>query len=276
MGMRFGTWNTRSIYRIGSLKTAARELGKYKLDLVGVQEFRWEKGTTERAEDYTFFYGQGNGDHQLGTGFFVHKRILSAVRREEFISDRMSYIILRGRRCNIIVLNVHAPCEDKGDDVKDSFYEELGRVFDQFPRYDMKILLVDFNADLGRENIFKATIGNERLHEISNDNGVKIVNFATTKNLVVKSTMFPHRKIHKCTWTSPEGSTHNQIDHILIDRRRHSSIPDIRSIRGADCDTDHYLVVAKVRERLAVSKRAAQKVDTERFNVKKLNEGNVK
>jgi hypothetical protein len=52
----------------------------------------------------------------------------------EFISDRMSYIILRGRCCNIIVLNVHAPCEDKGDDVKDSFYEELARVFDQFPR----------------------------------------------------------------------------------------------------------------------------------------------
>jgi hypothetical protein len=89
-------------------------LGKYKVDLVGVQEDRWEKGGTERAKEYTFFYGQGNGDHHLGTGFFVHKIILSAVRRVEFISDRMSYIILRGRWCNIIVLNVHAPCEDKG------------------------------------------------------------------------------------------------------------------------------------------------------------------
>jgi hypothetical protein len=58
----------------------------------------------------------------------------------EFISDRMSYIILRGCWCNIIVLNRHAPCEDKRDDVKDSFYEELMRVFDQFPRYDMEIL----------------------------------------------------------------------------------------------------------------------------------------
>jgi hypothetical protein len=68
---------------------------------------------------------QGNGDHQLGTGFFVHKRIVSAVRRGKFISDRMSYIILRGRWCNIIVLNVHAPCEGKGYDVKDSFHEEI-------------------------------------------------------------------------------------------------------------------------------------------------------
>jgi exonuclease III len=95
MDIRFGTWNVRSLYRIGSLRTAVRELGKYKLDSVSVQEVRWGKGGTKRAEDYTFFYGQGNGDHQLGTGFFVHKRIVSVVRTVEFISDRMSYNIKR-------------------------------------------------------------------------------------------------------------------------------------------------------------------------------------
>jgi len=73
---------------------------------------------------------------------------------------------------------------------------------------------------VGRENIFKLTIGNESLHQDSNYNGVRIVKFATSKNLVVKSTMFPHRNIRKYTWTSPDGKTHNQIDHILIDTRR--------------------------------------------------------
>jgi hypothetical protein len=58
----------------------------------------------------------------------------------------------------------------------------------------------------------------------------------------------------------------------LIDRRRHSSILDVRSFRGADCDSDHYLVVAKVRERLAVSKRMVKKMDMERFNLNQLNE----
>jgi hypothetical protein len=91
----------------------------------------------------------------------------------------------------------------------------------------MKILLGDFNANVGRENIFKPTTGIESLHEISNDNGVRVVNFATSKNLIVKSTMFPHCNIHKFTWTSPDGKTCSQIDHILIDRRRHSSVLDI-------------------------------------------------
>jgi hypothetical protein len=66
---------------------------------------------------------------------------------------------------------VHAPCEDKSNDVKDSFYKELRRVFDQIPRYDMTILVDDFTAKVGREHIFKLTIGNDSSHKISNDNG---------------------------------------------------------------------------------------------------------
>jgi endonuclease/exonuclease/phosphatase family metal-dependent hydrolase len=80
------------------------------------------------------------------------------------------------------------------------------------------------------------------------------VNFATSKNLTVKSTMFPHHRIHKYIWTSPDGKTHNQIDHILVDRRMHSSVLDVRLFSAANCDTDHYLVVAKVRDRLSVNK----------------------
>jgi hypothetical protein len=72
---------------------------------------------------------KGNKNHQLGTGFFfVHDSIGSAV---EFVSHRMSYTVLRGCWCSI-VLNVHAPSEEKSDDSKDSFYEELEQVFNHF------------------------------------------------------------------------------------------------------------------------------------------------
>jgi hypothetical protein len=84
------------------------------------------------------------------------------------------------------VPNVHAPIEDKIDDIKDRFYEELEQVFDKFPRYHMQLSLGDFNAKVSREDIFKPTIGIERLHEISNDNGVRVVNFATSRYLTVK------------------------------------------------------------------------------------------
>jgi hypothetical protein len=140
----------------------------------------------------------------------------------------------------------------------------------------MKILLGDFNAKVGRENIFKPTIGQESLHQDSNDNGVRLVNFATSKNLAVKNTMFLQWNIHKYTWTSPDGKTHNQIENILIDRRWQSSVLDVRSFRGAVCDTDHYLVIAKVRERLTVGKQAAQRFDRQRFNLRKLNEPEVR
>jgi hypothetical protein len=88
--------------------------------------------------------------------------------------------------------------------------------------------------------------------------------------------MFPHRDFHKYTWTSHDGKTNNQIDHVLIDRRWQTNILDIRNFSGADCDTDRYLIVANVRERLPVSKQAAQKFDEERFNLRKLKEQEVK
>jgi hypothetical protein len=114
---------------------------------------------------------------------------------------------------------VQAPYEDYIDDVKDMFYGKVGCVLDQCPRYDMKILFGDFNGIVGREDILKLTIGNGSSHETSNDNGVRVVNFATSKNLVVKSTMFPHCSICKYTWTSPDGKTHNHIDHVLIHKQ---------------------------------------------------------
>jgi hypothetical protein len=108
----------------------------------------------------------------------------------------MSYVTLRGRWCDITVLHVHAPTEDKSDDL----YEELARVLDQFPQYH-KTILLDFIENVRREDSLKPKIGNDSLHEVTS---------ATSKNVIVKSTMFPYRNIHKYTWISPDGKTHNR------------------------------------------------------------------
>jgi len=78
--MRFGTWNVRSRYRACSLTAAARKLARWKIDLVGVLEVRWDKRGTVRAGDYIFFYGKGNENQQLGTGFLYATELYPKLR----------------------------------------------------------------------------------------------------------------------------------------------------------------------------------------------------
>jgi hypothetical protein len=150
--------------------------------------------------------------------------------------------------------------------------EKLECVFDKFPKVPHEYFFGHFNAKEGRDAIFKPTIRNDSLHEISTGNGVRVVNFATSKNLIVRNKMFSHRNIHKFSCITPEGKSRNKIGHILIYRRWHSSARDGRSFREADCNTDQHLVVANVRDILAVSKQTTHRFHMERYNLKELKE----
>jgi hypothetical protein len=101
---------------------------------VGVQEVRWDKGGTVSGGDYNFFLWKRKCRLSIGNKFFlrgggVHHRIVRAVKKVEFVTDRMSCIVLRGRWCNIIVLNVHALRDEKRDDSKDRSHEEVEQIF---------------------------------------------------------------------------------------------------------------------------------------------------
>jgi hypothetical protein len=98
------------------------------------------------------------------------------------------------------------PTEDKSDDVRDSTCEELEQVFDKFPKRLIE-MLGDYSAKVGRQDILKPTTHIESSHEISNDNGIRAENFATSKDLNVKSITFPDCNIHKFNWTAPHGKS---------------------------------------------------------------------
>ncbi|PSN46128.1 hypothetical protein C0J52_12067 [Blattella germanica] len=141
-----GTWNVRTLYSSRPLEILTRELDRTGLDIVALQESRWSGEGSQESGKFTLYYG-GATKPEFGTGFLVRRNILSAIRDIKFVSDRISYIILK-------VVNVYGPTEASVDKIKYEFYEEIESVFDRLSRYHMKIVLGDFNAKVGREDIF--------------------------------------------------------------------------------------------------------------------------
>ena len=118
---------------------------------------------------------------------------------------------------------------------------------------DIKIILGNFNAKVGKKkSIYTPTIGNGSLHNDTNNNGRKMIQFVISKRLNVRSTMFPHKDIHKETWYSADSRTANQIDHVLIRNRFRSAIIDIRSLRGPNIGSDHNLLKINFKMKLRV------------------------
>ena len=202
------------------------------------------------------------------TGFIVNKRIKHLVINFKAKTPRICRIRVRGLFFNYILICVHASTEEK-DDEKDNFYEDLDQTYEECPKRDVKIILGDLNAEIGQEEIYRPIIGKYSLHTLSNDNGIRLIYFACSKNMVVASTLYNHKDIHKTTWRSPDGQTHNQTDHLLIDARHVSNVMDVRTFRGANIDSDHYLLISKIRSRISNARKTCGSC-ARKFNIEKL------
>ena len=101
------------------------------------------------------------------------------------------------------LINIHAPTEDKEEEIKEQFYEELQRTQDKIPKHDITIIMGDMNAKLGKEEVFSQVIGCHSLHNSTNENGEMVAHYAINNDMFVISTNFQHKKIHNGTWTSP-------------------------------------------------------------------------
>ena len=157
--------------------------------------------------------------------------------------------------CNFSIINMHGPTEEKDEQEKDSFYQTLTELYDKCPRHDIKIIIRDANAQVGKEDEFCVIVGKNGVHNVTNDNGERLINFAVSRNVIIGSTMFKHRNIHLVTWSSPDKLHFNQNEHVLIDKRHASNLMHVRTYRGANIDSDHYLVLSRVRARISNSKK---------------------
>ena len=145
-----------------------------------------------------------------------------------------------------------------------------------YPEKDITILMGDINVKIWPDNTgYEHVMGFHALGEM-NDNGERFVDFCAMNNLVIGGSIFPHKRIHKNTWVSPDGVTENQIDHVCISRRFRRSLQDVRVKRGADVASDHHLLVAKLKLKLKRNTVTGMPARRERYDVSTLKDPNKK
>ena len=133
------------------------------------------------------------------------------------VSDRIITARFNSKYIKTTCVQVYAPTNDAEPEVNDEFYEQLQAVIKRAPSHDMLVMMGDWNAKVGRPNQDEeGIVGKHALERDRTDNGERFVNFCALNNQAITSTMFPHKDIHKYTWTSPDGLHKNQIDHIAV------------------------------------------------------------
>ena len=141
---------------------------------------------------------------------------------------------------------------------------------------DIVILLGDLNAKIGDDNVGLNSVMGRHGTGVRNENGGMFIDLCMNYNLVIGGSLFPHKDIHKATWVAPNQRTFNQIDHIAISKKWRRSLLDVRSYRGADVASDHHLVVAQLRLKLAANKALGQRMTWRKLNIEKFNHGETR
>ncbi|XP_025191734.1 craniofacial development protein 2-like, partial [Melanaphis sacchari] len=186
-----------TMFQPGTAISVVKEIEKYKVILVALQEIRWNDEGTIDINDTIILYGKCNERRQFGVGFAVHKSLVHTIKEFKVINYRIAILIVKAKFFDIVFLNVHAPTEEKSQEEKEEFYAELEDILSRINNSKIRIILGDMNAKIGKEQFLKPTIRKYSLHETTNDNSMKLVDLATGKGFRIMSTMFPHKDIHK-------------------------------------------------------------------------------
>ncbi|KAL8622673.1 hypothetical protein ACOMHN_009307 [Nucella lapillus] len=257
---RIGTWNIRSLYETGKSAQVSREMHRYNLKILGLCETRWNgTGQTRLTSGDTIIYsGQEEGQpHTHGVALLMTPEATRALLSWEPVSPRLLTARYNSKGRKVTIIQCYAPTNVANADDKEEFYDQLQATIDRAPKRDLKIVMGDMNAKVGANNSDKELIMGKHGMGEQNENGELFTDFCTFNDLVIGGTVFPHKKIHKATWISPDGRTENQIDHITIGRKWRRSLHDVRTRRGADAASDHHLVVAVLQTKLKAYKDQA-------------------
>ena len=153
----------------------------------------------------------------------------------------MISVCFRGKPFNITVIQVYAPASNAEEAVVEWFYEDLQDLLELTPKKDVLFIIGDWNAKI-RSQETPGVTGKFGLG-IQNEAGQRLIEFCQGNTLVIANTLFQQHKRRLYTWTSPDGQHHNQIDYIICSQRWRSSIHSTKTRPGADCGSDHELLI---------------------------------
>nr|KAG5714489.1 hypothetical protein BaRGS_006935 [Batillaria attramentaria] len=214
----------------------------YKIGVLGLSETRWlQTGQLRFSSGEQLLYSGHTEDgapHTEGVALMLAPEAQRALIGWEPVNSRIitAKFITKKKDIKLNIIQCYAPTNDAEEEKKDDFYQQLQTVIDRGGAKDMTILMGDFNAKIGSDNTgYEDTMGTHGLGQM-NENGERFANFCALNQLVIGGSIFPHKRIHKATWRSPDHVTENQIDHICISRKFRRSWRDVRVMRGADQD----------------------------------------
>ncbi|XP_018022732.1 craniofacial development protein 2-like [Hyalella azteca] len=242
-----GHWNVRTMYRGGAAAQIASKMKRYHLDVLGISECRWAgAGRTRLATGQTLIYSEDDELHEGGVAILISQQAEKSLMEWTPVNKRIITARFYSRYRRVTIIQVYAPHNEREEEEKEQFYQELQETLDGCSRNDITIIMGDLNAKVGSDNSgYERTMGVHGLG-MQNDNGERLCEFCQLNGLVITGTLFPHKNVHKATWVSADGRGKNQIDHLLINGRWRSSVLDTRAQRGADINSDHYLVRTRI------------------------------
>ena len=254
---KIATWNVRTLFQAGKTNIVANEMSKYNIDILGLTEVRWDNQGELKLQGGQQLLYSGHVTqqpiHTHGVGLLLSKQAQKALISWEAHGPRLTEALFRTqhKKIKLRIIVCYAPTNDASEEEKEDFYGQMDQILATAHRQsNIEIVMGDLNAKIGNQNNgLERAMGTEGLGNI-NENGEKFAHFCLDHDLVIGGSLFPHKDIHKETWISPDGRTKNQIDHISISNRFRRSLLDVRSFRGADINSDHHLVIGKLRLKL--------------------------
>ena len=277
-----GTWNVRTMYEAGKMAQVAAEMRRYKLALLGISEVRWtQAGHTRLTTGELFLYSgheESDAPHTQGVGLMLSRQAQRALIGWEAHGPRIITATFRTvkKKIKMNIIQCYAPTNDGDEEDKSQFYSRLQKILENYPDKDITILIGDLNAKIGPDNTgYEQVMGTHALGEM-NENGEIFADLCALNNLVIGGSIFPHKRIHKSTWVSPDSVTENQIDHVCISRKFRRSLLDVRVRRGADVASDHHLVVARLKLKLKKNQMLDRPVRRAKYNISLLKDPNTR